>query len=43
MKRPTRVIFTKKIFNIDNIDVNEILISKKKHMVKRAHLNTNWI
>ena len=30
----------KKIFNIDNIDVNEILVSKKNNMVKIIHWNT---
>ena len=30
----------KKIFNIDDIDVNKILTSKKKHMVNIIHLNT---
>ena len=30
----------KKIFNIDNIDVNKILVSKKNNMVNIIHLNT---
>ena len=30
----------KKIFSIDNIDVNKILVSKKKYMVNIIHLNT---
>ena len=30
----------KKIFNIDDIDVNKILVSKKKHTVNIIHLNT---
>ena len=30
----------KKIFNIDSIDVNKILVSKKYHMAKIIHLNT---
>ena len=30
----------KKLSKIDDIDVNKILISKKKHIVKKAHLNT---
>ena len=30
----------KKIFNIDDIDVNEILVSKKNHMAKILHLYT---
>ena len=30
----------KKIFNIDDIDVNKILVSKKNNMVNIVHLNT---
>ena len=30
----------KKIFNIDDIDVNKILVSKKNNMVNIIHLNT---
>ena len=30
----------KKIFSIDNIDVNKILVFKKKYMVNIIHLNT---
>ena len=30
----------KKIFNIDNIDVNKILVSKKNNIVNIIHLNT---
>ena len=30
----------KKIFNIDDTDVNKILVSEKKHMAKIMHLNT---
>ena len=29
----------KKVLNIDDIDVNKILVSKKKHMVNIIHLN----
>ena len=29
----------KKLFNIDDIDVNKILICRKKHMVNIIHLN----
>ena len=29
----------KKIFNIDDTDVNKILVSKKEHMVNIIHLN----
>ena len=34
--------FTKNIyiFNIDDIDNNKILVSKKKHMANIIHLNT---
>ena len=30
----------KKIFNIDDIDVNKILVSKKNNMANIIHLNT---
>ena len=30
----------KKIFNIDDIDVNNILVSKKEQLVNIIHLNT---
>ena len=30
----------KKIFNIDDIDVNKILVSKKNNMVNIIHLST---
>ena len=30
----------KKMFNIDDIDVNKILVSKKNHTTKIIHLNT---
>ena len=30
----------KKIFNINDIDVNKILVSKKNNMVNIIHLNT---
>ena len=30
----------KRLFNIDDIDINEILVSKKEPLVKKAHLNT---
>ena len=30
----------KKMFNIDDTDVNKILVSKKNHMAKIMHLNT---
>ena len=29
----------KKVNSIDDIDFNEILVSKKKHMVQKIHLN----
>ena len=31
---------SKKIFNIDDIDVNKLLVSKKNNMVNVIHLNT---
>ena len=31
----------KKLFNIHDLDVNKILVSKKKHMVQKIHLNTS--
>ena len=31
----------KKLFKIHNIDVNKILISRKKRIVKKAQLNTS--
>ena len=42
IKRSTRVIFikNKKLFNIDDIDVNKILVSKKEAYGKKAGLNT---
>ena len=33
-------IKNKKIFNIDGINVDKLLVSKKYHMVKIIHLNT---
>ena len=40
IKKATFTIKTKKIFNIDDIDVNKILVSKKNNMVNIIHLNT---
>ena len=31
----------KKLFNIHDLDVNKIFVSKKKHMVQKIHLNTS--
>ena len=31
----------KKLFNIHDLDVNKILVSKKKHMVQKIHSNTS--
>ena len=31
----------KKLFNLNDIDVNKILVSKKNHMVQKIHLNTS--
>ena len=30
----------KKPVKVDDIDINKILVSKKSHMVRKAHLNT---
>ena len=30
----------KKLFRIEDIDINKILVSKKNHMVQKTHLNT---
>ena len=40
IKKGTFTKENKKIFNIDDIDVNEILVSKKNHMAKILHLYT---
>ena len=40
IKKVTFTIKTKKIFNIDDIDVNKILVSKKNNMANIIHLNT---
>ena len=32
---------TKRLFNMDDIDVNKILISKKERYGKKVHLNTS--
>ena len=43
---PTKKIKTsnfyknKKVFQTDYIDVHKLLVSKKKHMAQRIHLNT---
>ena len=31
----------KKLFNIHDLDVNKILVCKKKHMVQKIHSNTS--
>ena len=31
----------KKLFSLNYIDVNKILVSKKNHMVQKIHLNTS--
>ena len=45
IKRSTKIIFTKKkkLFKIDEIDFDNILVSKKpqNHMVQKIHLNTS--
>ena len=40
IKKATSTIKNKKIFNIDDIDSNKILVSKKNNMVSIIHLNT---
>ena len=30
----------KKLLDLNNIDVNKILVSKKNHMVQNSHINT---
>ena len=36
-----RIFYKNKTINtIENIDVNNILVSKKKHMITKIHLNT---
>ena len=37
-KKVTFTIKIKKIFNIDDVDVNKILVSKKKNQVKIIYL-----
>ena len=41
-KKTKRVIFikNKNLFNMHDVDVDKVFISKKNHMVKKAHLNT---
>ena len=39
IKKVTSTTKTKKIFNINDIDVSKILVSKKKNMVNIIHLN----
>ena len=31
----------KKLFNLNDTDVNKILVSKENHMVQKIHLNTS--
>ena len=43
IKKSAKTIFTevKKLFNIDDIDINKILVSKREsYGKKKAHLNT---
>ena len=44
-KKISKSIFykNKAINNIKEIDVNNILVSKKEYMVIKNHLNTLWI
>ena len=40
-KKSKKVTFTKKkLFNIDDFDINKILVSKKEPCGKKMHLNT---
>ena len=40
-KKSKKVTFTKKkLFNIDDFDINKILVSKKEPYGKNMHLNT---
>ena len=32
---------SKKLFSVNDIDVNKILVSKKEYMVQKNHLNTS--
>ena len=32
----------KKLFSLNDIDVNKILVSKNNHMVQKIHLNTSF-
>ena len=43
IKRPTKVIFikNKKLFNLYDLDVNNILVSKKQSYCTKNHLNTS--
>ena len=42
IKRSTKVISVKqkKLFKIDDIDANKILVSKKNYMAQKSQLNT---
>ena len=40
IKTKTEINKNKKLFQIDDVDVNKILISKKEPCVQRIHLNT---
>ena len=35
-----KIYNNKKIFQIDDVDVDKILVYKKNHMAQRMHLNT---
>ena len=36
----SNVCKNKKLFKIEKIDIDKILVSKKKHVVQKIHLNT---
>ena len=40
MKRSTKIYKNKKLSKVVDIDISKILVSKKNHIVEKAHLNT---
>ena len=41
IKKKKDLYKTSNVFEVDDIDVNKVLVSKKNHMVQKAHLNTS--
>ena len=41
IKKKKDLYKTSNVFEVDDIDVNKILVSKKNYMVQKAHLNTS--